>query len=80
MSGQVRGCTPVPARSSCALLTAISGIPQAQETAGTPINLALFDPIVNWAESLNGLQLGIVNFAKNGFLPVFPIFNFHFND
>lgn len=35
---------------------------------------------VNWTESLNGLQLGILNFAKNGFLPFFPIFNFHFEE
>ena len=35
--------------------------------------------VVNYAERLNGLQLGLVNIAKNGFLPVFVIFNFHFD-
>ncbi len=33
--------------------------------------------IVNFARSSNGgVQFGIVNIMKNGFLPVFPIFNF----
>ncbi|MBW2420384.1 MAG: hypothetical protein JRH19_17720 [Deltaproteobacteria bacterium] len=32
--------------------------------------------IVTHAEELHGLQLGLLNFNKNGFLPVFPIFNF----
>jgi hypothetical protein len=31
---------------------------------------------LNTATSLRGLQLGVVNVNKNGFLPVFPIFNF----
>jgi hypothetical protein len=36
--------------------------------------------IVNWADQLNkGLQIGLVNIAKNGFLPVFVITNFNFN-
>ena len=36
--------------------------------------------VVNYAERLNkGLQLGLVNIAKNGFLPVFVIFNFNFS-
>jgi uncharacterized protein YjbI with pentapeptide repeats len=34
----------------------------------------------NWTESLHGLQIGIVNVAKNGFLPVFPLFNFNFEE
>ena len=35
--------------------------------------------VVNYAERLNnGLQIGIVNIAKNGFLPVFVIVNFNF--
>lgn len=31
---------------------------------------------VNIATKLEGFQLGILNIAENGFLPVFPIFNF----
>ena len=35
--------------------------------------------IVNYAASLHGLQLGLINIiGKGGFLPVFPIFNFSF--
>lgn len=33
--------------------------------------------LVNVTEDLNGFQIGLVNVAKNGFLPVFPIVNFH---
>ena len=32
--------------------------------------------VITRAEELVGLQLGILNFNENGFLPVFPIFNF----
>ena len=32
--------------------------------------------LVTVAEEMNGLQLGLLNFNKRGFLPVFPIFNF----
>ena len=36
--------------------------------------------IVNYAATLKGLQLGIINIiGKGGFLPVFPIFNFDFD-
>lgn len=36
--------------------------------------------IVNWADQLDhGLQIGLVNIAKNGFLPVFVITNFNFS-
>ena len=35
--------------------------------------------LVNVTEELTGLQIGLVNVAKNGFLPVFVIFNFHFD-
>ena len=31
---------------------------------------------MNRAESLDGLQIGLLNFAGNGFLPFFPLFNF----
>ena len=35
--------------------------------------------LLNYAETLNGLQLGIINIiGKGGFMPVFPIFNFDF--
>lgn len=34
--------------------------------------------LVNVTDNLTGLQLGLVNVAKNGFLPVFPLFNFNF--
>jgi hypothetical protein len=32
--------------------------------------------VYNQATSLKGLQIGLLNINKNGFLPVFPIFNF----
>lgn len=32
--------------------------------------------LVNVTEDLQGVQIGLVNVAKNGFLPVFPIVNF----
>ena len=35
--------------------------------------------VVNWTESLHGIQIGLLNFAKNGFLPIFPFFNFNFD-
>jgi hypothetical protein len=35
--------------------------------------------LVNVTDALTGLQIGLVNVAKNGFLPVFVIFNFHFD-
>jgi hypothetical protein len=36
--------------------------------------------IFNYAASLNGLQLGLINvIGEGGFLPVFPIFNFSFD-
>jgi len=31
---------------------------------------------VNVTEEIRGVQIGFINVAKNGFLPVFPIFNF----
>ena len=31
---------------------------------------------INVAKKITGFQFGFVNIAKNGFLPVFPIFNF----
>ena len=31
---------------------------------------------INVADEIVGVQLGFINIAKNGFLPVFPIFNF----
>ena len=35
--------------------------------------------LVNRAESIgNGVQIGLINFAKNGFLPFLPLVNFHF--
>ncbi len=35
--------------------------------------------IVNYAATLHGLQLGLINIiGKGGFLPIFPIFNFCF--
>jgi hypothetical protein len=38
----------------------------------TGFQLALF----NRAEEMKGLQIGLINFNPNGFLPVFPIFNY----
>jgi hypothetical protein len=35
--------------------------------------------LVNLTDNLTGLQIGLANVAKNGFLPVFVIFNFHFD-
>jgi hypothetical protein len=36
--------------------------------------------IVNYAATLKGLQIGLVNIiGKGGFLPWFPIFNFDFD-
>jgi hypothetical protein len=34
--------------------------------------------LVNITDNLTGLQIGVVNVAKNGFLPIFVLFNFHF--
>jgi hypothetical protein len=31
---------------------------------------------INVTEELESFQIGFVNVAENGFLPVFPIFNF----
>jgi hypothetical protein len=36
--------------------------------------------LVNHAEKLNGLQIGLLNFNGSGPLPFFPIFNFGFAD
>lgn len=37
--------------------------------------------VVNYAATMNGLQIGLVNIiGEGGFLPVFPIFNFSFED
>ena len=36
------------------------------------LQLGLF----NWADKGNGLQLGFLNYNPEGFLPIFPIFNF----
>lgn len=37
--------------------------------------------VVNYAATMNGLQIGLVNIiGEGGFLPVFPIFNFSFDD
>jgi hypothetical protein len=36
--------------------------------------------VFNYAASLNGIQLGIINvIGEGGFLPVFPLFNFSFD-
>ena len=32
--------------------------------------------LLNVADDMKGLQLGLLNFNKNGFLPFFPLFNF----
>ena len=32
--------------------------------------------VVNYAKSLSGLQFGLLNINENGFLPVFPFFNY----
>jgi hypothetical protein len=32
--------------------------------------------MVNVTERIDGVQIGLLNFAQNGFLPVFPFFNF----
>ena len=40
-------------------------------------NTTLFQfGLLNFSGHVTGLQIGLLNFAKNGFLPVFPIFNF----
>ena len=31
---------------------------------------------INITNEIKGFQFGFVNIAKNGFLPIFPIFNF----
>ena len=31
---------------------------------------------INFTDHIDGFQLGFINIAKNGFLPIFPIFNF----
>lgn len=31
---------------------------------------------MNVAKRIEGVQIGLLNFAKNGFLPMFPFFNF----
>ena len=37
--------------------------------------------VVNYAVQLHGIQIGLINIIKNGgMLPVFPIFNFSFDD
>jgi len=36
--------------------------------------------IVNYAETMNGIQIGLLNFIKKGgFMPWFPLFNFAFD-
>ena len=42
--------------------------------AGTGLMIGL----LNRSESMRGLQIGVLNWNKNGFLPLFPIFNFGF--
>ena len=32
--------------------------------------------LITFADEMKGLQLGLLNFNENGFLPVFPLFNF----
>lgn len=34
--------------------------------------------VLNFGGQMKGLQLGLLNFNDNGFLPVFPLFNFGF--
>jgi len=48
----------------------ISLATRAGEMKGLQIGL------LNRARELEGLQLGLLNFNENGFLPVFPFFNF----
>ena len=31
---------------------------------------------INFTDRIEGFQLGFINVAKNGFLPIFPFFNF----
>jgi len=33
--------------------------------------------LINVANQINGIQVGLLNFAKNGLLPVMPFFNFN---
>ena len=35
---------------------------------------------INITDRLKGFQFGFINVARNGFLPVFPIFNFGVDD
>lgn len=35
---------------------------------------------INFTDHIDGFQLGFINIAKNGFLPVFPFFNFAVDD
>ena len=44
----------------------------AQAKSFRGFQMALF----TWADEMQGLQIGFLNFNKNGFLPVFPIFNY----
>ncbi len=46
----------------------------AQATNLSGFQLGLF----TYADEMKGLQLGLLNFNENGFLPVFPGFNFGF--
>ena len=61
----------------------------ANESAG--IQLGIFNKtdeskgaqfgIVNFAENSDeGIQIGVINIMENGFLPVFPVFNYQKND
>ncbi len=46
----------------------------AHATEFSGFQLGLF----TYADEMKGLQLGLLNFNENGFLPVFPLFNFGF--
>ena len=43
---------------------------------GAESGTGLMIGLVNRTDSMRGLQIGVLNWNKNGFLPLFPIFNF----
>ena len=53
-----------------------SGVQIAAIAAGATKLRGLQIGLVTRADELRGLQLGLLCFNGNGFLPVFPIFNF----
>lgn len=49
-----------------------AGLNRAERMRGLQISL------VNWTDDLEGVQLGLINIHRNGWLPFLPLFNFGF--